>query len=48
MNQYESPELIYIGTAAENILGILSVGSDSDGTAFPPFLEFAEDPECEE
>ena len=43
MDAYEQPELELIGIAKDNILGIMSVGSDADCQTFPPALEFAED-----
>ena len=44
---YEQPELIYVGTAAETILGIFAWGYDVDGQTFPEPMEFADDPQME-
>ena len=44
MKTYQEPELTLVGTARESILGIVSLGFDTDGQTFPDGSEFAEDP----
>ncbi len=36
--------LVYAGEASTLILGITNLGSDPDGSSFPPEFEFEEDP----
>ena len=40
---YQSTDLVDLGTATSVILGVLHLGSDPDGSAFPSDLEFEHD-----
>ncbi len=40
---YEKPQLTSVGDAKTVILGIASLGSDPDGSDFPPEFEFSDD-----
>ena len=43
MHNYEEAELVLIGAAEENILGIMNPGSDADLTGFPFPLQYMDD-----
>jgi hypothetical protein len=47
MSKYEAAELTLIGTAEENILGMIGMGSDADLTGFGEPLLFMEDADIE-
>jgi hypothetical protein len=41
--KYEAPELVLIGQASEVVMGITSIGTDSNGHLAAPDFEFEED-----